>query len=696
MKLLLRFFLFRFSLLSLLALLALATCPARAADSAAPAAPADPLATLRAGHPRLVFTPQEWAAFDQRVKNRKQDPQFDALLSQLENNARKLLDRPPLGYKKIGYRLLAVSREAFRRITTLAVVYRATHDEAFARRAEKEMLNFAAFSDWNPPHFLDVAEMTAALAFGYDWLHDSLAPESRAAIRKAIVEKGFGEGLDPKLPRNNWQRLENNWNQVCWGGLTLGALAIAEDEPQLARDTLTRARAGIVNGLKPYAPDGVYPEGPGYWSYGTTYQVLVIAALESALGDDWGLPRSPGFMESAKVMFQLTAPSGYTFNFSDCAPRRLFEPALYWFAKKLNTPALATPPISDAETTRFLPLVALWWPDKGLPATKTAPPDMPLAWKGEGINPVAVFRSSWTDPNAMWLAVKAGAANANHGHMDAGSFVFEADGVRWAIDLGSQDYESLESKGLKIWGRQQTSDRWRVFRLNNFSHNTLTIGDQLHRVDGRAEFENFWLTSLDNPLFSTGVTVNLLPVFAGQATKVKRDFVFRSSPSNSFTIEDRIKGVAPGTEIRWAMATKAQVQFYDDKYVANSDGKDIHGKSALLTQDGKQLRVRVKVGSGDFINAPPIGLTVYKDVSPISVNDENQGFEAIPADPPKNDYDALNPDTRILIVRVKVPASGNVRIIVLLQAEEHEVKITSDDGHIRTIRQMQGMDKFNP
>jgi len=655
-------------LLRLSLLLVLATClPTFAANAAIPA---DPLATLRAAHPRLVFTPQDWAAFDLRVKNRAQDhdPQFDALLSQLEKNARKLLATPPLTYKKTGRRLLAVSREAFRRITTLAVVYRATRDEAFARRAEKEMLAVAAFSDWNPSHFLDVAEMTAALALGYDWLHDNLAPESRAAIRKAIVEKSFGAGLDPKLPRNSWQRAGNNWNQVCWGGLTLGALAIAEDAPALARDTLARARAGIAKGLAEYAPDGVYPEGPGYWSYGTTYQALMIAALESALGDDWGLSRSPGFMESAKAQLQLTGPTGCMFNFSDCAPRRLDEPVLYWFAKKLDMPALITPPVSDGETTRFLPLVALWWPDNGLPATKTAP-DLPLAWKGEGVNPVAVFRTSWTDPNALWLAVKAGAANASHGHMDAGSFVFEADGVRWAIDLGSQNYESLESKGMSIFGKTQNAQRWTIFRVNNFSHNTLTIGDQIHRVDGRAEFKNFWhdigVPSYYSP--SSGVTIDLSPVFAGQAAKAQRTFWFYPK-QRIVSIADKIEGVAPGTEIRWTMVTKAQVGFYDD----NNSGRQ--GKTALLTLNGKKLHVVAEVGSGNDIKHESKNGSVYYsiDISPITANDESHGFEVIPADSLKHDYDAPNSDTRILIVRTKAGADGKAMISIRLEAGEKQ------------------------
>ncbi|HEY3122123.1 MAG TPA: heparinase, partial [Vicinamibacteria bacterium] len=221
---------------------------------------ADLLAGLRPGHPRLLVDGATWAEV---AKRGRADPRLAALLRVITSDARRLLDQPVLEYRKVGRRLLAVSRAALQRTLTLSLAYRVTGEEAFARRAEAEMLGVAAFSDWNPSHFLDVAEMTAALAFGYDWLHDALRPEARATIRQAIVEKGLRPGLDPAAPHNGWQSRENNWNQVCFGGLTLGALAVAEDEPGLAQQLLARARAGIVHGLAPYAPDGVYPEGPG-------------------------------------------------------------------------------------------------------------------------------------------------------------------------------------------------------------------------------------------------------------------------------------------------------------------------------------------------------------------------------------------------------------------------------------------------
>ena len=66
-------------------------------------------------------------------------------------------------------------------------------------------------------------------------------------------------------------------------------------------------------------------------------------------------------------------------------------------------------------------------------------------WVGQGKNPVALMRTSWTDTNAIYVAMKGGSPSVNHGHMDVGSFIMEANGERWAMDFGMQDYNSLET-----------------------------------------------------------------------------------------------------------------------------------------------------------------------------------------------------------------------------------------------------------
>jgi hypothetical protein len=173
----------------------------------------------------------------------------------------------------------------------------------------------AAMPDWNPSHFLDTAEMTMAMAVGYDWLYQELPPEVRALCREAINSKGMGPYLKPGS-RHGWERGRNNWNQVCHAGMVAGALALLEENPQQAAEVVSRALAGLPSAMKVYDPDGTYPEGPCYWNYGTSFNVLLIEMFNSALGTDFGLAQSPGFLKSADFMLHPMGPPT-AFNFSD-------------------------------------------------------------------------------------------------------------------------------------------------------------------------------------------------------------------------------------------------------------------------------------------------------------------------------------------------------------------------------------------
>lgn len=78
-------------------------------------------------------------------------------------------------------------------------------------------------------------------------------------------------------------------------GLTYGAIALYEEIPGKALAVIEKCLKSNLKVLGVYGPDGGYPEGFHYWGYGTSFQVMLIAALESAFGDDKGLADAPGF-----------------------------------------------------------------------------------------------------------------------------------------------------------------------------------------------------------------------------------------------------------------------------------------------------------------------------------------------------------------------------------------------------------------
>ena len=103
-------------------------------------------------------------------------------------------------------------------------------------------------------------------------------------LQQAMVEKGLKPALKLYRARSGWTRVHHNWNQVCNGGIGMGALALADVEPQLAGEILHDALESIQLAMAEFAPDGAWKEGPGYWNYATSYNVVFLAGLQTRPG----------------------------------------------------------------------------------------------------------------------------------------------------------------------------------------------------------------------------------------------------------------------------------------------------------------------------------------------------------------------------------------------------------------------------
>lgn len=551
-------------------------------------------------HPRLLLLKGEEGNIRGAMANNKD---LAGLHKQILQACDHLRDIPPVQHIKLGRRLLDQSREALRRIFYLSYAWRITHEQRYLERGEQELLAIAAFSDWNPDHFLDVAEMTMAVSIGYDWLYEGLSPNSRTLIRDAILHKGLEPSMD--VHYNGWIKGTNNWNQVCNTGISYGALAIWEDQPELAKNIVNRAIGSIQLPMADYSPDGAYPEGYAYWGYGTNFTVMFLGAVEKLFHQDFGLEQLPGFLATAAYLENMTGPSGNGFNFSDSGliSELQPDPAMFWFAGRLKDPSLLwveRPRLSltnmpENIKNRLLPGVMVWAAATDLAGVKA--PEQ-LMWAGGGKTPVAMMRSSWTDPNAVYVAVKGGSPANSHAHLDVGSFVMESDGVRWAMDFGAENYTAMEAQGIDLFNSKPNSPRWQVFRYKNQAHNTLSLNDQIQTVDGYAPFSSF----SKDPKWMNAIT-DLTGVYQGQVNKARRGVALINK--NIVAVRDELEALPQETTIRWNMLTPAKVKILNDR-------------EAELTKDGKKLLLKVQAPIG-------VKLQTWSTEPPTSYESKNNG-----------------------------------------------------------------------
>ncbi|MGE5607852.1 MAG: heparinase II/III family protein, partial [Bacillota bacterium] len=543
------------TLFSLSLLLSLATVAA-AAETDSPDTRL--LEKLYPAHPRLFIRKDDLPRLRQAVR---EDPLLQQWHQRLKASAQRMLSEKPIEHVLIGPRLLDKSRTALNRISTLAGLYLLDGDPRFAERARLEMLTAIRFPDWNPSHFLDTAEMCNAIGIGYDWLYDFLSPDDRKTLRTGLMTLGIQVGLDSFEKRAWWTRATHNWSQVCNGGLTVGALAIADEEPQAAAKLIALARTAIKPSMNAFAPDGGFAEGPGYWGYATEYNIFYLAALESALQTDFNLNAMPGFAQTGFYRIHSVSPIGRVFNYADAGDRAGTAPQMFYLSRIFHQPAFAAHELSLAGNRGSI-FHLLWYaqlpPDSRKPGIDA---HLPLDAFFRGVD-VAFFRTKWNDPQALYVGIKGGDNKANHSHLDLGSFVLDALGQRWAVDLGGDDYNLPAYFG---------KNRWTYYRLRTESHNTLTLDGANQSPTGHARI----IASTSTPDRSH-VVIDLTNGYRTQAQKVLRGLAMLNR--SQILIQDEVQAPEP-VSVVWNFLTPAKIQ--------------IDGTTAHLTQGSSSLHLRI-------------------------------------------------------------------------------------------------------
>jgi hypothetical protein len=542
--------------------------------------------------PKLFLTPQ----IEKQLKKKlKTDPLVQKYYSYLKKEAGLILEKPLLKRELEGFRLLFVSREMVERMGILCMVYRIEKNPEILKRINAELKAVCNFEDWNPQHFLDIAEMSFAVALAVDWVGNDLPKETVALAKNSLIEKGIKESFDESNPRMFWINSTNNWNAVCHGGMIAASLAVADVNPELAAKTISRALNKITGSLSEYAPDGVYPEGPGYWGYGTSYTIVAASVLESALGTDFGISNSPGFMKSANFYLEAVAPSGEYFNFadSDGSINGGSIILLTWFAGKTGDALYFKKDFFEhPENVGRLAGPGLVWLLQFSEKTRS---ELPMSWYGNGQNPVAVFRSEKNDPRQFYLAVKGGKAQLSHGNMDAGTFVLDLDGVRWVVDPGNQRYYLLNRIGFNLAGECQDCPRWTLLTKKNQGHSTVTVNDARFDVSGKAEITDFKSDAQPE------VTIDMTPLYFENLNSLHRRFIKEND--RSVLIEDRFETNDSTQNITWGLMTVADV-------IPTQNG-------AVLKQDGKELNLTILEPKGiaiSVISLDPPQLEIDKTI----------------------------------------------------------------------------------
>ena len=529
-------------------------------------------------HPRIYFSKKDFHHLRKVTFSHRGNQYVRNISSSIIMSADSLAMQGDYPYRKdaSGRRILEnCSRPVLRSLFQTSYAYKMTGEKKYLDRAVSLLETVCAYPDWNPRHYLDVAELALGVALAYDWLYWEIPSELRDRVADKLIHEALETSFNPKFIPQCCE--VNNRNQVCNAGLVIAALAVWEKAPTLCKDVLEasvdRNRLAMAS---LYAPDGIYAEGAVYWSYGTTFEICLLDALESVLGTDCGLSEAPGFDRTPYFemnMFSSTGRPQDYFNYADSEDALTLPGCIWYFVRRSGNSGFLWPARDTYEQPSLLyddlcedrlAFITLY---EAMHAQikKIAEPDA-APFFGDGPTPLAALRTGW-DKDDLYLAVKGGSASSSHAHMDAGSFVFDAYGIRWACDPPRAPYASTE-KWRKANGKKRHEVIWDFFSHRNTSHNTLIVNGKKHSISGKAH-----LVKCIDSLDYQGACIDMGEIFAEDLTHAERTVAIANG-CRLEVVDVLETGTAPA-HIRWNWVTPAEVTLCSDGIILSKEGVEM-------------------------------------------------------------------------------------------------------------------------
>ena len=451
----------------------------------------------------------------------------------------------------------------------LGFAYQWTGESRFAEKAKNYMLQSATRSYWGVD-FLSIADAALTIGVGYDIFYNYFDDDTRNTIRFGIIKNGLYPGIAAYegAPFGWFKDVHHNWNLVCNTALTISSLAIAEENDSFnyfAGKILPEAVKSMTSAFNEYALDGAFPEGPAYWGYATSVGVLGLEAMQYALGTDFGLSKFEGFSKTCYYRIHLTAPNGIGSGYADCTPGYPVRPEgiALWMGNQFKDPRLIDYEhdllVSSKRGANIYDV--LYYQPKSTAEMDPLPTDAYF----KGPVEVAAMRTEWNNPNAVYVNIKAGYNQVNHGHLDLGRFEYYALGECWFSELGKEEYSLPDYFDMN-------GGRWKYFRAGSLSHNVPVINEMNQNIYATSRFSE---VKINQPVSS--VKIDLSEAYKDYTTAMFRTLTMDKLTKKVVIIDD-YSGLKR-SNISWRGLTDAKIK--------------IEGNIAVLEKKGKTIKVKI-------------------------------------------------------------------------------------------------------
>lgn len=462
---------------------------------------ADYISKVLKTRPRLILAAPGW----QRLKGlATSDPLFTKMLGNLKAGGEKVLEAPELT-RIFGEQRSTVTpgSKAMFRMACLGALHFIDGDPRWKERGIRELIAItdpATFQNWYVDEPGVTADFLIAACLGYDYFKDGMTEKQITDARTYMVEKGIGAlaarlkgdaipesakgkaagTTDSKAkapakapPKKVEDDLPDAEHMAMASSLILAAICINEDDTGAARQAIDAAAKVFGKGMTRFAPAGIWPEGMEAGEMVLDYAIMVIETLKANAATDFGFSMLEGVPQAGLARIHLVGSTGQLFNYGDTAGTSLSRPWVStWlagmhgnFGMKALTAGAA--PTADTAFLNLAGQIMYYNPHAAGDGTSES---MDYGVAG---GQVAALRSAW-DRAGYYVALKGGDNEIRTSQLDLGTFILDAGGKRWGIELGG---ETDRAPGFDPKAADRTK-RYQLYVEGTPGQNTLEIGQE--------------------------------------------------------------------------------------------------------------------------------------------------------------------------------------------------------------------------
>jgi hypothetical protein len=551
----------------------------------------DYLGGIQKVRPRLIHNAAGWGYLKGQIAT---DPVLAKMLEALKASGEDLLQDP--GLTRINGDTGGEGPKAIYRMGLLGALHYCDGDLKWQDKGMQELIALTdkvSFRDWHPELIDNVADMVVATCLGYDWFYAALNAQQKTEIRTYLAQKGIdaliahlegepipetakgvsGGQAEPVKAKGGTKKAANkeddklppdSKHMAAASALLIAAICMVDDDPAIAKKAADAGSKVFGKGLERFAPAGVWPEGLQAGEDVMDYIAMLAQSRKAAAGNDLGISLVEGIPQFGVARMHLIGPSGQTFNFGDSKGAASTRPWIAtWLCGVHGNPGIRAVAASgkQAVSSSYFGQVGHFLYYNPHAAGDGTADSLDYSLPG-GV--IAATRSGWEKAD-YFIAVKGGDNSDHTAQLDIGSFVLEAGGQRWGIELG---VDSERATGLEVKPGGDRTKRFELYLENTLGQNTLVI-------DGNQDLEAKAKVLVGASSLEKGLAVVDMTDAYGKAAKdVHRGALVVRGTKPYAVIQDDLV-IKTTQTITWSMHTKAEIA--------------ADGAKATLTQGGKTL-----------------------------------------------------------------------------------------------------------